>query len=149
VAIRALGALVAEGDPQRLDSTAASVAREATWQPVLTAPTGPVAMGLLEAFIPGLIVLDAESPEICGLEILRRIRKDRRFRYTAVVVAGAPAIADHREDWLPGEVWLPKPFEQDDLDTAIRLSISRLVTEFERRKLGLQGIAKLTPLVGS
>jgi two-component system response regulator YesN len=139
VAIRALGALVAEGDPNRLECIVEAVAREATWRPVLRAPSGPVALGLLEAFIPGLLILDAETPAVCGLEILRRIRRDRRYRYTAVVVTGSQGVDEQREDWLPGEVWLPKPFELDDLETAVRLAISRLITEYERHTALVQG----------
>jgi CheY-like chemotaxis protein len=138
VAIRALGALVAEGDPARIDAIAGAVGREATWRPVSKAATGPAALSLLEAFIPGLVVLDAETPAMSGLDVLRRLRRDRRYRYTAVVVTGASREGDERADWLPGEVWLPRPFELEDLDTAIRLAISRLITEYERRSIPAQ-----------
>jgi DNA-binding response OmpR family regulator len=133
VAIRALGALVVEGGPRRLDAIVEAISRDATWRPVLRAADGAAALGLLDAFIPGLLVLDLETPEARGLQVLHRVRRDRRFRYTAVVVTGTEEVADEKErgDWLPGEVWLPRPFQLDDLDTAIRLS--RLISEYEGR----------------
>jgi CheY-like chemotaxis protein len=42
--------------------------------------------GGAEVRLPGLILLDLKLPKVDGLEVLRRIRAERRTRYVPVVV---------------------------------------------------------------
>jgi DNA-binding response OmpR family regulator len=89
------------------------------------------AMELLdEGLVPDLVLLDMEAAEPEAMDLLRRLRLDPCYRYTAVVVTGSRAeVPFDRAQRLLGEVWIPKPFEGEDLAMAIRLALSRLVEE--------------------
>jgi DNA-binding response OmpR family regulator len=124
---------VVEDDLTIMHHVAEELARDLTWaSPIRQFRDGRAAVALLdEGFVPDLVMLCLEPAAVGGLHLLQRLHLDARYRYTAVVVAGASADApvDHGRT-LPGEVRLPKPFQMDDLVMAIRLALARLVESY-------------------
>ena len=128
-----LSVVVVVDDPDFMAALGEWLALDPTWLPPLAASDGEKAMALLDnEVVPHLVLLDLELPKLHGREILRHLRTDSRFKRTAVVVVtgadGDPGPERHA--FLPGEVWLSKPFQMDHLATAIGLAISRLVETF-------------------
>lgn len=121
-----LTVLAVEDGPAFLNCLCEILALDELWQRPWLARDGTEAMALLAEAVPDLVLLDLEFPKVDGLKILQSLRSDARFQRTAVVVTGARETpGPERAQFLPGEVWLSKPFEMDDLATAIRLAMSR------------------------
>jgi CheY-like chemotaxis protein len=53
---------------------------------VLTAADGEVALAMIQAELPGLVLLDLLMPRMSGLELLRRLRAEERTRALPVLV---------------------------------------------------------------
>lgn len=75
--------------------------------------------GLRKAYVelPDLIILDVMLPQLNGLEVCRRLKKDERMKSTPVIFLTAK---DQVTDKLlgiesGGEVYLTKPFDMDEL----------------------------------
>jgi CheY-like chemotaxis protein len=123
-----LPVLVVEHD-ESLRLLACELLTDLGWGVVAAARDATHALALLDAgFVPTLVLLDLEMPNVQRLSVLQRLRSDPRYSLTAVVVTGPSGERrDLRERWLPGEVWLSRPFQLDDLAHAIDLAVSRLV----------------------
>lgn len=124
-----IGVLVVEDDPDFSNALREYFALDPTWGAPYLARDGAEALALVEGgVVPELVLLDLELPKVHGREVLSHLRADPRFRRTAVVVTGAHGEPGReRDQFLPGEVWLPKPFQMDELATAVSLAISRSV----------------------
>lgn len=97
--------------------------------PLTVAADGREALAVLAVAgeVPGLVLLDLELPLVHGMDVLRYLRSEPRFRRTVVVVTGSTGDPGRdRTGFLPGEVWMPKPFGPDDLELAIRLARARI-----------------------
>ena len=127
--VHRLGVLVVEDDPEFLNLLCEHFASSATFGPLDWASDGAEALALLKkGVVPDLVLLDLELPGVHGLEILRHLRTDPSFQRSVVVVTGANGDpGPGRERFLPGEVWLAKPFRMDELEATIRCAISRLL----------------------
>ena len=79
---------------------------------VLNAFDGATATALADAFEPELILLDVEMPEMSGLEVCRRLRKDPRFCGTLIIMLTASAQKEDVERGLAAgaDHYLTKPF---------------------------------------
>ena len=64
--------------------------REAQFEAVVIRD-GIEAMNRLELGVPDLVILDLHLPGISGINILRLIRSDHRFKNTRVLIASADA----------------------------------------------------------
>lgn len=80
--------------------------------------------GLRKAYVelPDLIILDVMLPQLNGLEVCRRLKKDERMKNTPVIFLTAK---DQVTDKLlgiesGGEVYLTKPFDMDELLAKIK-----------------------------
>lgn len=114
-------ALIVEDDPD----LAAIFSRALQVGGFLTesAINGKKALTFLENNTPNIIVLDLHLPDIDGMEILYKIRADKRLAQTKVIVASADAqlvkLADSMADLV-----LIKPVSVSQLkDLALRLNI--------------------------
>jgi CheY-like chemotaxis protein len=76
--------LVAEGDPALRDLIALAVSRVSPASTVITAADGLTALELADLHRPELLLVDVLLPELSGLEVLRRLKKQGQ---------SAPAIA--------------------------------------------------------
>lgn len=106
---------VADDDPVLLRGL--DVALQGRGYAVRTARSGPALLSLLEAERPDLLVLDVMMPGMTGLEVLRRIRSDRRWSDLPVMmVTAAPEAEVHAEAEEQGAAdVIPKPFRLAEL----------------------------------
>lgn len=83
---------------------------------------GSTAMDELERSVPAIVILDLHLPQVSGEHVLKRIRDDRRFDRTRVIIATAdPRMADMLKD--EADLVLLKPISFGQLrDLAARLS---------------------------
>ncbi|MGI9383052.1 MAG: response regulator [Methyloligellaceae bacterium] len=72
---------------------------------------------------PDVILLDINLPRISGIDLLARLRCDRRFRdLTVVVLTTSSADADRRASYDEGaDRFLTKPLSREDTCAIIRM----------------------------
>ncbi|MEO0575479.1 MAG: response regulator [Pseudomonadota bacterium] len=76
-------------------------------------------------FAPGLITLDLQMPGLGGLNVLKLLRADKRYRNLKVLVISGlhtPALVEALD--AGADAVLPKPFSDDELIAAVE----RLIT---------------------
>jgi response regulator of citrate/malate metabolism len=96
------------------------VERTAGFEVAGVARTGEEALELVSSLAPDLLLLDVHLPDISGLEVLGRLRRQGHPVAVVVVTAerGAPAV---RAALHGGAMqYLVKPFEYDDLADRLR-----------------------------
>jgi CheY-like chemotaxis protein len=79
------------------------------------AEDGDVALDLIRAESPDLIVLDVMLPRRNGLEVLAELRRDPKHGKTPVIVVTAWSYAVDAASAAGADVFLPKPFEPEHL----------------------------------
>jgi CheY-like chemotaxis protein/two-component sensor histidine kinase len=89
---------------------------------VEVAHDGPSALGLLEAFKPGVAVLDLGLPVMDGFELGERLRADPELHgIVLVAVTGYAQELDRRRSTASGfDVHMAKPIDVHELDRLIR-----------------------------
>ena len=94
---------------------------------VKTAPNGADAMRLLLQEPFHLVVADVEMPQLDGLELVALVRADKVLQNLPVVLLSAhDSDTDMMHGLLHGaDIYLTKPFQPDELITAV----SRLLSE--------------------
>jgi two-component system sensor histidine kinase/response regulator len=94
---------------------------------VLQAPNGMEALSLLEQDRPDLIISDIRMPGMDGFELCERVRADPGFvQLPFVFLTGKDERADMRRGMgLGADDYLTKPFEPEELLTAVRVRLSR------------------------
>ncbi len=128
-------ALVVEDDLDLAALLIDQLAEGGSYEPIDLAGDGSQALALLDSgFAPAIVLLDLELPKVHGRDVLRRLREDPRFARTVVVVTGSDGRPGPGEASLPGEVWLPKPFGQEDLSLAIQMAVARLEPDVARTR---------------
>lgn len=94
---------------------------------VLTAENGEQALKMIEEYQPHLLVTDVAMPEMDGYELVRRVRQQPGFRLLPVVflTARTDTQARIRGYQLGGDVYLPKPFDLEELGVVVRSLVER------------------------
>ena len=94
---------------------------------VLTADDGQQALAMLEEYHPDLIVTDIVMPQMNGYELVRRVRQQPLFRLLPVILLTARTKTQERIlGYQSGcDLYLPKPFELEELAAAIRNLLAR------------------------
>ncbi|MBP0011758.1 MAG: response regulator transcription factor [Roseofilum sp. SBFL] len=94
---------------------------------VILAAHGKEALQQVEQYHPYLIVTDIAMPLMDGYELVRQIRKKPEFRLLPVVFLTArTAMEDRIRGYQLGcDVYLPKPFELEELGAVVRNLIER------------------------
>ena len=84
---------------------------------VETEGDGDSALKILPKFHPDLILLDIMMPGIDGIEVCRRIRKDKRYRFMKVIlVSGKTMVSERLEGYNAGaDDYITKPFVEEEL----------------------------------
>ncbi|MDJ0634417.1 MAG: response regulator transcription factor [Xenococcaceae cyanobacterium MO_188.B29] len=117
--------LIAEDDPGiRL---ALNDYLEMSGYTVLTAENGDRAMSMLENYHPHLLISDIKMPGKDGYELIKQVRQRPEFRLLPVIFL---TERGNKEDRIRGyqagcDIYLPKPFEMDELGAVIRNLLER------------------------
>ena len=72
---------------------------------------GLEAISLALTHLPDLILMDIQLPEISGLEVTRRLRREDRSRHIPIVAVTAFAMGWHERETLDSgcDAYVPKP----------------------------------------
>lgn len=94
---------------------------------VLTAENGDRAMSMLENYHPHLLISDIRMPGKDGYELIKQVRQRPEFRLLPVIFL---TERGDKEDRIRGyqagcDIYLPKPFEIDELGAVIRNLLER------------------------
>ena len=94
---------------------------------VLTATDGQEALAMVEAYHPHLMVTDIVMPRLNGYELVRRVRQHPAFRLLPVIfLTGRNKTEERIQGYQSGaDLYLPKPFELNELGAAIRNLLER------------------------
>jgi DNA-binding NarL/FixJ family response regulator len=94
---------------------------------VITTDNGIDALSMLEKHHPDLLVTDIMMPRMNGYELVRRIRQLSEFRLLPVILLTARTKTQERIlGYQSGcDLYLPKPFELEELAAAIRNLLER------------------------
>jgi len=99
-----------------------TLVRKAGWE-VKTAENGQIALNLLEAYLPNLILLDLMMPEMDGFEFLAWLRENPDWRTIPVVVLTAKDITQEDRDLLEHavqRVFQKGHYQRDELIEEVR-----------------------------
>lgn len=94
---------------------------------VVTANDGQEALAMVDNYHPDLIVTDIVMPRMNGYELVRRVRQQPAFRLLPVILLTARTKTQERIlGYQSGcDLYLPKPFELEELAAAIRNLLER------------------------
>lgn len=94
---------------------------------VITAKNGEEALQKLKAYHPHLIVADIKMPRKDGYELIQEVRERPEFRLVPVIfLTQRGSTADRIQGYQAGcDVYLPKPFEMDELGAVIHNLLAR------------------------
>jgi DNA-binding NarL/FixJ family response regulator len=94
---------------------------------VITANDGQEALAMVDEYHPDLIVTDIVMPRMNGYELVRQVRQKSAFRLLPVILLTARTKTQERIlGYQSGcDLYLPKPFELEELAAAIRNLLER------------------------
>lgn len=94
---------------------------------VLMAADGQEALAMVEAYHPHLMVTDIVMPRLNGYELVRCVRQHPAFRLLPVIFLTTRNKTEERiQGYQSGaDLYLPKPFELQELGAAIRNLLER------------------------
>jgi DNA-binding NarL/FixJ family response regulator len=93
----------------------------------ITAQNGQEALSLIETYHPHLLVSDIKMPQKDGYTLVRELRERPEFRLLPVIFLTERGTKEERiQGYQVGcDVYLPKPFEMDELKAVIRNLLER------------------------
>jgi phosphate regulon transcriptional regulator PhoB len=108
-----------------------------------TAATGVEALGRVRAAAPDLIVLDLMLPELDGLEVCRRLRRDPATAGVPIIMLTAKADEVDRVVGLEmgADDYVAKPFSPKELVARVRAVLRRARPAEGARPLGGGGVS--------
>jgi len=94
---------------------------------VVAAKDGAEALKLVEQHHPHLLITDIAMPELDGFELVRRVRQHPPLRLLPVIFLTAyRSTQDRIQGYQLGcDVYLPKPFELDEVGAVVRNLMER------------------------
>jgi len=123
--------LLVDDDPIILRELATILAREN--YEILVANGGVKALELLQINPPDIILLDIHMPDVSGLEVCRKIKKDTHFNSIPIIFLTA-STTEVEEAFNAGAVdYLLKPLHENELKVRVNthLKIAQLVQSLE------------------
>jgi len=119
---------------------------------LLFAANGRQAMRLFAEYQPDLVITDWDMPDISGIELCRRIRRDFRQLYPYVILLSGNT---NKEDVIEGlaagaDDYVTKPFHTGELQARVRVG-SRIVDRHNRIQAKNRQLEEMTltdPLTG-
>ncbi|MBH8572504.1 response regulator transcription factor [Nostocaceae cyanobacterium CENA369] len=115
---------------------------------VITANDGQEALVMVDEYHPDLIVTDIVMPRMNGYELVRRVRQQPTFRLLPVILLTARTKTQERIlGYQSGcDLYLPKPFELEELAAAIRNLLERAqIIQSEYRFSHKDNLSSATP----
>ncbi|MBD0362248.1 MAG: response regulator transcription factor [Coleofasciculus sp. C3-bin4] len=109
---------------------------------VITAEDGQQALSMIDRYHPHLIVTDINMPKLDGYELVRKVRQRPEFRLLPVVFLTERSSTEERIRGyqLGCDMYLPKPFEMQELSAVIRNLLERSqIIQSEWRFSSLEG----------
>jgi DNA-binding NarL/FixJ family response regulator len=93
----------------------------------IMAEDGSIALEMVEQYKPHLIVTDVTMPGLDGYELMRQVRRQPAFRLLPVIFLTARTNTQERIRGyqLGCDLYLPKPFELEELGAVIRNLLER------------------------
>ena len=116
---------------------------------VIMANDGQEALAMVEEYHPDLIVTDIVMPRMNGYELVRRVRQQPAFRLLPVILLTARTKTQERIlGYQSGcDLYLPKPFELEELAAAIRNLLERSqIIQSECRFSHQDNLGSLAPI---
>lgn len=94
---------------------------------VMTVRDGQEALEAVETFLPQILLIDINMPRKDGHTVVRKLRQNPRFRHLPVVfLTHLSTTSDRIRGYESGcDVYLPKPFELDELAAVVRTLVQR------------------------
>jgi DNA-binding NarL/FixJ family response regulator len=94
---------------------------------IVSAENGRKALEMVEHYQPHLIVTDITMPLMDGYELVRQVRRQPAFRLLPVIFLTARTNVEERIRGYQtgGDVYLPKPFELEELGAVVRNLLER------------------------
>lgn len=107
---------------------------------LLNATSGEEALKVLSEQIPDLILLDIMMPGLNGYEVCKRIRSNREFKYTRIILVSGKAMVQERlEGYKAGaDDYVTKPFVLDELSAKVAVFMKLTKVERELHDLNTQ-----------
>ena len=117
--------LIAEDDPGIRVSVSDRL--ELDGYSVISAENGEKALSMVEKYHPHLLISDIKMPKKDGYELVKSIRQLPQYRLLPVILL---TECDHTNERIRGyqvgcDIYLPKPFEMDELIAIIRNLLER------------------------
>ena len=84
---------------------------------VYEAENGKKAFDTLDTAEPELIITDINMPEMNGIELIKEIRQNKKYRFTPIVVLTTESEVQKQEEGKKAgaTAWLVKPFTPEGL----------------------------------
>lgn len=94
---------------------------------VIAAEDGLQALSMIETYHPHILITDINMPRMDGYELVRQVRQKPAFRLLPVVFLTERASTEERiRGYQTGcDLYLPKPFEMQELSAVIRNLLER------------------------
>lgn len=114
---------------------------------VVTANNGVQALKLLDTHRPHLLISDIKMPQINGYELIRQVRQKPELRLLPVILLTEYGSTQERiRGYQTGcDVYLPKPFEIEELGAVVRNLLERSQI-FQSQKYYLEAKNEEAPL---
>lgn len=113
-----------------------------------TAPGAEEALKLLEGTPVDLVITDLKMPKISGIDLIRHIRENCR-NTEVMMITGYATVENAVEAVKSGaEEYLPKPFTDGEILTAVRRVLEKLKRRRESSTKPAQGLAGNHGLIG-
>lgn len=92
---------------------------------VKMAANGKAAFDMLEQYVPDIIILDIMMPEISGFDVLKKIRQNRRFNKTIIIIVTALNDTETKKKAIKegADDVVHKPFNIGDIRTKVQLML--------------------------
>ncbi len=96
---------------------------------VMSASNGAEALDLMKRQKPDLVVSDIEMPTMNGYDLLRQMRRDKKFNSVPCIFMSGKDDYDHLMTALDlgAADYLPKPFDAYELIDAVHMALSNTV----------------------
>ena len=94
---------------------------------VISAEDGQQALSMIETYHPHVLVTDINMPRMDGYDLVRQVRQKPAFRWLPVIFLTERTSTEERiKGYQTGcDLYLPKPFEMQELGAVIRSLVER------------------------